>query len=289
MVFTASSRHKPAQTWETQKSVQRSSKVPWCSPIRQTSIWTRPAAESDRNYISRPRTTNSFISRNRSNVSSSCCPKQWQPMLTISLARRSRAENRSLWVYTTRFWGKNYALYQVTKDNAVNDESLVRTVQRKFYLDDFLKSVRTPQEAIEIYQKVRDIFIKGGFNLAEWITSDDEVKSQIPETDRWTNVVKAFEAERQSSSILGLNWNVDTDSLIVCRGTEQEVPAKITQRIVLSLSQQCSTHLGYLYPSPHESGFYSKASRQKWVNHGTRSCQSKTQNYSVIGALSWEK
>ena len=93
-------------------------------------------------------------------------------------------------------------------------------------MDNFLKSVRTPQEAIEIYQEVRDILIKGGFNLTKWITSDDEVKSQIPETDRSTKVVKTFEAEPQSSSMLGLNWNVDTDSLIVCRGTEQQVPAK---------------------------------------------------------------
>ena len=46
--------------------------------------------------------------------------------------------------------------------------------------------------------------------------------------------MKTFEAEPQSSSILGLNWNVNTDSPIVCRGTDQEVPAKITQRIVLS-------------------------------------------------------
>ena len=46
----------------------------------------------------------------------------------------------------------NYALHQLAKDNAVKDESLVRTVQRNFYRDEFLKSVRTPQEAIEIYQ-----------------------------------------------------------------------------------------------------------------------------------------
>ena len=86
-------------------------------------------------------------------------------------------------------------------------------------MDDFLKSFRTPQEAIEIYQKVRNILIKGGFNLMKWITSDDEVKSQIPESDRSIKNVKIFEAEPQSSSILGLNWNVDTESLIVCRGT----------------------------------------------------------------------
>ena len=46
--------------------------------------------------------------------------------------------------------------------------------------------------------------------------------------------MKFFEAEPPSSSILVLNWNVQTEGLIVCRGNEQEVPAKIIQRIVLS-------------------------------------------------------
>ena len=49
-------------------------------------------------------------------------------------------------------------------------------------------------------------------------------------------------------SILGLNWNVDTDSLIVCRGTEQEVPAKITQRIVLSFVSAVFDPLGICSP-----------------------------------------
>ena len=138
----------------------------------------------------------------------------------------------------------NYALNQVAKDNAIEDEILVKAIQQIFYMDDFLKSVRTPQEAIEIYQKVRDILIKGGFNLTKWITSDEEVKSQSPETDRSAKVVKTFEAEPQSSSILGLNWNVDTGSLIVCRGTEQEVPAKITQRIALSFVSAVFDPLG---------------------------------------------
>ena len=108
----------------------------------------------------------------------------------------------------------------MAKDIAVNDESLVRTVQRNFYMDNFLNSIRTNQEAIEFYQKVREILSKGGFNLTKWISSDDEVKTQIPEADRSTKNVKTFEVEPQSSSVLGLNWNVDTDNLIVCRGTE---------------------------------------------------------------------
>ena len=134
------------------------------------------------------------------------------------------------------------------KDNAVNDESIAKTIQPIFYIDDFLMSVRTPQEAIEIYLKVRDILIEGGFKLTNWITSDDEIKSQIKETDRSTKVVKTFEAEPQSSSILGLNWKVDINGLIICRGIEQEVPAKITQRIVLSFVSAVFDPLGICSP-----------------------------------------
>ena len=115
-------------------------------------------------------------------------------------------------------------------------------------MEDSLKSVRTRQEAIEIYQKVRDILIKGGFILKKWITSDDEVKSQIPEADRSMIVVKTFEAEPQWSSTLELNCNLDTDSLIVCRGNEQEIPAKITQRIVQSFVSAVSDPLGICWP-----------------------------------------
>ena len=81
--------------------------------------------------------------------------------------------------------------------------------------------------------------------LTKWITSDDEVKSQIPETDRST---KTFETEPQSSSILWLNWNVDTDSLIVCRGTEQDVPANITQTNVLLFVSAVFDPLGICSP-----------------------------------------
>ena len=121
-------------------------------------------------------------------------------------------------------------------------------VQRNFYMNYFLKSVRTPQEAIEIYQKVRGKFSKGGFNLTKWITSDDEVKTQISEADRSKEVVKTLEADPQSSSILGLNWNVDTGNLMVCRGTDQEVSVKIIQRIVLSFVSAVFDPLGICSP-----------------------------------------
>ena len=127
---------------------------------------------------------------------------------------------------------------------------------------------------------------KVGFNLMKWITSAKNVKSQIPEADRSTKVVKTFEAEPQPSSILGLNWNVDTDRLIVCRGTEQELPVKITQKIVLSFVSAVFDPLGICSTFTIRMWFLLKAFGQQWDKHGTRSCQQNTQSYSMIGALS---
>ena len=193
------------------------------------------------------------------------------------LWREDPERRTEVYEYTRHVYGAkssptcaNYAFHQVAEDNAVNDESLIRTVQRNFYMDNFLRSVRSPQETIEIYQKVRDILIKGGFILTKWLTSDDEVKSLIQEADRSMIVVKPFEAEPQSSSILGLNWNVDSDSFFVCRGTEQEVPAKITQRIVLSFVSAVLDPLVIRSPFTIKMRFLHKSI---WGSNGTSTGQ----------------
>ena len=158
------------------------------------------------------------------------------------LWREDPEQRVEVYEYTRRVFGakslttcSNYALHQVAKD----EESLVEAVQRNYYIDDFHKSVRTPHEAVEIYQKVRILLSKSGLNFTKWIMSDDELKSQIPEADK---------SKRQSWSVFGLIWNVKMDSLIVCRGTEREFPAKITRELSYRLSQQCSTQLGYVHP-----------------------------------------
>ena len=57
---------------------------------------------------------------------------------------------------------------------------------------------------------------------------------EIPPEDRSGALSKTFEAEPLAPSILGLQWNVESDSLEICRCTGKEVPALVTQRIVLT-------------------------------------------------------
>ena len=90
---------------KSQKSMQRSSKVSRCSPERQTSIRTRPAAESDRNYFSLPRTPNNFISRHRSNVSSRCCPASDDSRCLRFLWRKDPEQRIEVYEYTRHVFG----------------------------------------------------------------------------------------------------------------------------------------------------------------------------------------
>ena len=39
----------------------------------------------------------------------------------------------------------NYALHQVAKDNATDDEILVKAVRKNFYMEELLNPVRAPQ------------------------------------------------------------------------------------------------------------------------------------------------
>ena len=58
-------------------------------------------------------------------------------------------------------------------------------------------SQRTTRQGTE-NDKISKCLCKCGLNLATWITSDEEVKSQIPEADRPTKVVKISEAEPET-------------------------------------------------------------------------------------------
>ena len=101
------------------------------------------------------------------------------------LARRSRKEDITLRVYTTRFWVgakssptcANYALHQLAKDNAKDYGNLFKALQRNFCQNDFLNILS--KSGLN-----SNLLSKGGLNLTKGIAIDEEVKSLIPEPDR---------------------------------------------------------------------------------------------------------
>ena len=171
------------------------------------------------------------------------------------LCRSNPEDKIGVYEYTRHVFGAkssptcaNYALLQAGVDNRESHPIAAKAIKRNFYMDDFAKSVATVEEALHVYQDVRTTLRKGGFNLLKWICNNDVITRSIPEQDRSEAKSKTFEAEPHTSSLLCMQWNVDNDTLEVCRGADKEVPNKITHRAVLSFVASVFDPLGLFAP-----------------------------------------
>ena len=126
----------------------------------------------------------------------------------------------------------NYALQQVGRG------MVARLNNRYFYMDDFVKSVASEEEAVEVYKCLQKSLADGGFQLTKLICNSKKV---------------------------GLQWNVESDSLEICRGTGKEKPAKVTQRIVLSHVSSVFDPLGLFSPFTMRMRLLLKG---VWKRHG---------------------
>ena len=127
----------------------------------------------------------------------------------------------------------NYALQQTGRDDKDFYPLASKAIERNFYMDDFAKSVDTEEEAIELYNQLKTALIKGGFNLTKWITNNSIVMNSFKEGDRAESKTKTFEAEPAASSLLGLQWNMEEDTLEVCRAVSKELCCHLLLRCLI--------------------------------------------------------
>ena len=100
----------------------------------------------------------------------------------------------------------NYALKRVGLDNEKDYPIAAKAIQNIFYMDDFIKSVETPEEAIEVFNQLQPLLSRHGFELKKWISNNDAVTKAIPEDLKSINNTKQVEVEpnTEGSSVLGL-------------------------------------------------------------------------------------
>ena len=98
-------------------------------------------------------------------------------------------------------------------------------------MDDLLVSLSSQQEAAILKNDLTALLRKGGFKLTKWATNFEE-----------------NEVHDKALTILGLEWNNNTDTLKVCRGMEFELETRWTQRKVLSVVSSVFDPLGFLAP-----------------------------------------
>ena len=89
----------------------------------------------------------------------------------------------------------NYALKRVAIDNEDEFTIAAKTIQNNFYMDDFIKSVETPEEAIKVFNQLQPLLSENGYELKKWITNSDRVTNAIREDLRSINNTKQWHTQ----------------------------------------------------------------------------------------------
>ena len=83
----------------------------------------------------------------------------------------------------------NFALRQTAKDHSLKYGGLPtkNTIEKKIYVDDCLKSVKTSEEAIQLIHNIIGVCENGGFHLTKFVSNKEIVVKSVPAEDRASN------------------------------------------------------------------------------------------------------
>ena len=142
----------------------------------------------------------------------------------------------------------NYALKRTADDNQHKcDPKVTNAIKHDFYVDDFLKSVATEEEAIDLADTMMKILSEGGFKLTKWISNSRNVLDTIPVTARAKEIEKLDlnYDDLPSQRALGVQWCIESDQL---QFSMKEVNKLPTRRNILSVMSSIYDPFGITSP-----------------------------------------
>ncbi|CAI5682672.1 unnamed protein product [Oreochromis niloticus] len=134
------------------------------------------------------------------------------------------------------------------KQYETSQPQVVNTIRESLYVDDFISSTRTVEEAYLITTNAKEILAAAGMELCKWMTNSAELRQKWEKSS--TNFMMAPETNAVALKVLGLVWRPDPDdftfdlSSLVRLLTEK----KGTKRSVLQSSARIYDPLGFLNP-----------------------------------------
>ena len=149
----------------------------------------------------------------------------------VLLEPADRDLHRFLWRETPSDPLEEYRMCRVTFGVSASPFLAVRTLRKtasdhggdypeasahifsSFYVDDFLGGASSTKEAMQLFEEIRGILLKGGFNLVKWRSSSKEVLQEIPVELQEAATIKDSTSDTAPtiSKALGLVWDSDKD------------------------------------------------------------------------------
>ena len=138
------------------------------------------------------------------------------------------------------------------KQNAIDFGSLypraAKQVETSFYVDDYLGGADSHQEATKLQGEMHSLFLKGGFVLRKWSSSDPCVLENIPIELRDSQATVILSDSEQYTKTLGIEWNASSDHF---RLNVAELPPVecMTKRLLVSDVARTFDALGWYSPT----------------------------------------
>lgn len=107
------------------------------------------------------------------------------------------------------------ATFVIRKNTERFSENCPETVKRihtQFYMDDYLDSYETVEEATCVANQIIEICEAGAFNIRNFISNSPEFLQSLPETKRSNAAIFDVAEENSIERVLGLSWNFQEDA-----------------------------------------------------------------------------
>ncbi|XP_062533692.1 uncharacterized protein LOC134202689, partial [Armigeres subalbatus] len=129
-----------------------------------------------------------------------------------------------------------------------------KAIVNDHYVDDYLASFGTEEEAVQVARDVRLVHANGGFSLHNWRSNSREVLKQLDVVQPATNKSLLLAQSENTERVLGMLWNPVTDMLSFSTQMSVEMQelirtaTKPTKRQVLRCVMTLFDPLGMLAP-----------------------------------------
>ncbi|XP_062704452.1 uncharacterized protein LOC134286795 [Aedes albopictus] len=84
-------------------------------------------------------------------------------------------------------------------------------VKKRHYVDDYVDSFDTAEEAVEVAMEVIEVHKRAGFHIRNWMSSDNSVLEKLGEANRKSAKAMLPEKEIAFERVLGMAWNQEED------------------------------------------------------------------------------
>jgi hypothetical protein len=137
-----------------------------------------------------------------------------------------------------------YALRRTAEDFGSRYPSVAERVLTNIYVDDYLDSTKTEEEAADVVKNVSALLKCGGFNMAQWLSTSRTVLATLDKSD----LLRSLDLDADQLPIertLGLLWNCENDSFNFKSSIESTAK---TKRQVFQQVASVFDPLGFLAP-----------------------------------------